>query len=561
MNGLPPKINIFISYSHQDSQYLERDSLLGFLKGLEQEGDVEFWFDRQLTAGDLWDDEIKRRISTSHIALVLVSQAFLDSPYCKNVEIEGFLKRKKSQGLMIFPVILSACEWEQHDWLSSTQHLPEGDKTIEAHYPPPGPRKEIYREIRRQLSAQIARVRANLTPPPGKVKLRHVWRDAWMPLAIVLSLCCVMFALEQTVFFSRFQLAAFRLLKSPRVLFEGSSSPVVLFDIQDIQAGPNGITPRDKLNTLIENVAKMKPVAIGLNIDFTPDSRTGMWKDPDNDPDFFDNCKTVARREGVKIVLGSGNCEYAPPETWLGLPDYKELAASIRVPKDTSRMPRYFLSGTERCPSMSYSLAQAYLFPVSGVPLVGRMFEQFSQARYIPELKREEFLMDYSHLQELMGSKNPVPDPATIQGSSWSEKLEGKIVLVGDSQITSQDHNSVAGHAGDVASLYIHASAIDTLIRMPLFTFKTIPRVVWDLVCVLFLIGVSIKAPTRLIARTYYQLNARVGFQWMSIILLGALAGGWIVILVCRLLWLDFFPIVAGLWTYFAVLRFANTSQ
>jgi hypothetical protein len=96
---------------------------------------------------------------------------------------------------------------------------------------------------------------------------------------------------------------------------------------------------------------------------------------------------------------------------------------------------------------------------------------------------------------------------------------------------------------------------------MPLFTFKTIPRVVWDLVCVLFLVGVSIKAPTRLIARTYYQLNARVGFQWLSIILLGALAGGWIVILVCRLLWLDFFPIVAGLWTYFAVLRFANTSQ
>ncbi|MGD0961540.1 MAG: hypothetical protein ABSB19_17160 [Methylomonas sp.] len=30
-------IKIFISYSHQDKKYLEKDSLLGFLKGLEQE--------------------------------------------------------------------------------------------------------------------------------------------------------------------------------------------------------------------------------------------------------------------------------------------------------------------------------------------------------------------------------------------------------------------------------------------------------------------------------------------------------------------------------------------
>lgn len=37
-------IRVFISYSHQDPKYLEDKSLLGYLKGLEQEG-VEFWSD------------------------------------------------------------------------------------------------------------------------------------------------------------------------------------------------------------------------------------------------------------------------------------------------------------------------------------------------------------------------------------------------------------------------------------------------------------------------------------------------------------------------------------
>ena len=114
-------VKVFVSYSHQDARYLEKDSLLGYLQGLEQD-QVAFWDDRKIRVGESWDEVIKTNIRDAHIALVLVSQWFLDSDYCKNVEIKGFLAGKTH----LFPIILSPCEWQRHEWLSSRQFLPGG---------------------------------------------------------------------------------------------------------------------------------------------------------------------------------------------------------------------------------------------------------------------------------------------------------------------------------------------------------------------------------------------------------------------------------------------------
>src|ERR1700686_3084882 len=119
-------IRIFVSYSHKDPSYLADDSLLGFLKGLSAEAGVEFWTDERITAGSLWNDEIRARLEQSDIALVLVSQAFLDSPFCTQIEIESFLDSCRKRGLLIFPIVLSPCEWETHEWLSTRQFLPGG---------------------------------------------------------------------------------------------------------------------------------------------------------------------------------------------------------------------------------------------------------------------------------------------------------------------------------------------------------------------------------------------------------------------------------------------------
>ena len=147
-------VKVFVSYSHQDPQYLEKESLLGYLKGLERVG-VMFWDDRNIRAGELWDEVIKANIQEADIALVLVSQWFLDSEYCRDVEIRGLLAGKTH----LFPVILSPCDWRHHTWLSRRQFLPGGDKTIEEHYTEPGMFKRLCLEIREQLRERVALIR------------------------------------------------------------------------------------------------------------------------------------------------------------------------------------------------------------------------------------------------------------------------------------------------------------------------------------------------------------------------------------------------------------------
>ncbi len=116
------KIRVFVSYAHQDRKYLANDSLPGYLKGLEQEG-FEFWHDQNILAGELWSEEIQKQMASADIALVLVSQAFLHSQYCQEREAASFITERKKRGLIIVPIILSACSWEGYDWLRSTQFL------------------------------------------------------------------------------------------------------------------------------------------------------------------------------------------------------------------------------------------------------------------------------------------------------------------------------------------------------------------------------------------------------------------------------------------------------
>jgi hypothetical protein len=154
-------VKVFVSYSHQDAEYLKDDSLLGFLKGLGKDG-VEFWDDRRIRPGELWDEVIKANLQEARIALVLVSQFFLDSAYCQNVEIEHCLARKTH----LFPIILSPCDWRRHDWLSNRQFLPGGDQTVEEHYTEPGRRKRLFLEIRERLRERVELVRKQEPPPP-----------------------------------------------------------------------------------------------------------------------------------------------------------------------------------------------------------------------------------------------------------------------------------------------------------------------------------------------------------------------------------------------------------
>jgi hypothetical protein len=158
------EVTVFVSYSHKDKEYLGDEELLSFLRGLEKEG-VRFWWDEALVAGDDFDNEIKAHIERSQVAVVLVSQWFLDSDYCTKVEVAEFLRHAGEKGLVIFPIILSPCEWQRHEWLKSRHFLPRGGETVETHYADPGRRKQFYLLVRENLRRQIEKIRAPAPPP------------------------------------------------------------------------------------------------------------------------------------------------------------------------------------------------------------------------------------------------------------------------------------------------------------------------------------------------------------------------------------------------------------
>lgn len=165
--GANDRVRVFVSYSHQDSRFLAKDSLLGYLASLEREG-VTFWHDQRLNAGDLWDEAIKAEIDRADIAIVLVSQAFLNSRYCTDQEVTRFLHRRKDSGLRIFPIVLSPCDWKSHPWLAATQFEPRNGKTISRNYRDRGCRDELYLQILQQLRTVVHDIKSSrYTRPPS----------------------------------------------------------------------------------------------------------------------------------------------------------------------------------------------------------------------------------------------------------------------------------------------------------------------------------------------------------------------------------------------------------
>lgn len=100
--------DIFISYSHQDKQWLTR--LQTHLKVLQNlYGKVKYWDDTQIGIGDTWLKEIEKNLNSASIAILLISTDFLASDFVMRKEVPQLLERAKNRGVRIMPLILSPC--------------------------------------------------------------------------------------------------------------------------------------------------------------------------------------------------------------------------------------------------------------------------------------------------------------------------------------------------------------------------------------------------------------------------------------------------------------------
>ncbi len=98
------RLSIFISYSHADEAW--KDRLVKQLRVLESEGNFEVWDDRRIGAGDDWYPAIEKALNEASMAILLVSEDFLTSPFILGDEVPRLLKRRKEEGIWVIPLIV-----------------------------------------------------------------------------------------------------------------------------------------------------------------------------------------------------------------------------------------------------------------------------------------------------------------------------------------------------------------------------------------------------------------------------------------------------------------------
>ncbi|SKC12373.1 Leucine rich repeat-containing protein [Soonwooa buanensis] len=125
----PIKNRIFISYSHKDKVWLERVQV--HLKAIKNhlKRDIDVWDDTKLRGGDKWQDEIKKALSESAIAILLISADFLASEFINRSEIPPILENANKNGTKILPVIVSPCLFKKSP-LGEYQAMNEPSKAL-----------------------------------------------------------------------------------------------------------------------------------------------------------------------------------------------------------------------------------------------------------------------------------------------------------------------------------------------------------------------------------------------------------------------------------------------
>ena len=120
-------VKIFFCYAHEDEELLNK--LKAHLTPLQRQGLIATWHDRDINAGDEWEQEIKEQLNSAQIILLLVSPAFIVSDYVNNVELKRAIERHDRGEARVIPIILRHVYWRGEP-LGKLRALPTDGKPV-----------------------------------------------------------------------------------------------------------------------------------------------------------------------------------------------------------------------------------------------------------------------------------------------------------------------------------------------------------------------------------------------------------------------------------------------
>ncbi len=124
------KPSVFISYSHKDEEW--KDKLVRQLRIPAEQHGFEVWHDGQIQVGDDWRERIGAALESTQIAVLLISDEFLNSEFIKAHEVPLLLELRQQGRVEVVPVLVGACPWKSVGWLERLELRPKDGEPLES---------------------------------------------------------------------------------------------------------------------------------------------------------------------------------------------------------------------------------------------------------------------------------------------------------------------------------------------------------------------------------------------------------------------------------------------
>jgi CHASE2 domain-containing sensor protein len=303
---------------------------------------------------------------------------------------------------------------------------------------------------------------------------------------------------------------------------------------------------RAKLADLVDTLEAMNAAAIGIDIDFSPTDK-GYFITTD-DGQLFKKWAALGNvRIGVFRHAGDS------PDSWLGRPEFRTLAAGILLDMDEpGRAIQYTIPGQNgarpSAPAADYLLQMpAALFeathPGSRTALVGN--PRLQRSSVDDRLFEGSFPIDTGFKSQI--PRVPYQDSGDLK--NWAGMIQHKVVLIGDMKDVG-DARCVQAGPEPVAGVLIHAVSLATLNKGILRAIDDRTSLAYDVLiglCALATIlatrlAISRRARQRGLSATWVRIVAFTAAA-VAVFFVGSLAIG-----IGRMLWPD------PLWLAFGIL-------
>jgi len=137
------KINIFVSYSHIDKEWIEKVDERGnynkrnLIPWLEEclKDSCTFWYDHALskTPGALFKETILKRIKEADAAILLLSQNFFNSDFIRKTELPAIYEKVKEEAMLLLPILVGRYQippGSPMKWVNDRQIIPRDLKPL-----------------------------------------------------------------------------------------------------------------------------------------------------------------------------------------------------------------------------------------------------------------------------------------------------------------------------------------------------------------------------------------------------------------------------------------------